>query len=47
MIRYLFLAAAIFGLIATLTAKHFNWAWAGYHLSKVLIAASYLMHHSH
>lgn len=48
MIRYLFLATAVFGLIATLTMRHVNWFWAAEKATRVMIAIGYLMpHHRH
>lgn len=45
MIRYLFLIAAIFGLIAVLTARHINWWWVAEKAARVLIALSYMPPH--
>ena len=45
---WLFLAAALFGLAAALTAKHVNWLWVGYRVTHVFIAIAYLIpHHRH
>ncbi len=45
MIRYLFLAAALFGLISALTARHVSWWYAAEKVTRVLIAVSYLFPH--
>ena len=47
MIRYLFLAAAVFALIGCLTARHVNYFWAASKFTHVLIALAYLVSHHH
>ncbi len=42
---WLFLAAAVFGLIGVLSEKHPNWWYAASRFAHVLIALAYLPHH--
>ena len=44
---WLFLAAAVLGLIATLSAKHVNGWWVASKFTHVLIALAYLVPHHH
>lgn len=44
---WLFLAAAVFGLIGTLTYRHVNWWIAASKFAHVLIALAYLPLHHH
>ena len=45
LLPWLFLAAAVFGLIATLTAHRVNWWWAAEKGTRVMIALGYLFPH--
>ena len=42
---WLFLAAAVLGLVATLSARHVSWWWAAQKATRVMIAVSYLFPH--
>jgi hypothetical protein len=45
---WLFLVAAVCGLVGTLTARHVNWWFAASRFAHVLISITYLLpHHRH